>query len=42
VLVGDDHSTDATYLVGLGYQQITEDVPLEVVRHLLLLGTGST
>lgn len=40
VLVGDDHSTDATYLVGLGYQQITEDLPLEVVRHPRNLGYG--
>ncbi len=40
VLVGDDHSSDATYLVGLGYQQITDDLPLEVVRHPRNLGYG--
>jgi hypothetical protein len=32
ILVNDDYSQDATYLVGLGYQQIT-DLPLEVIRH---------
>jgi glycosyltransferase involved in cell wall biosynthesis len=40
ILVGDDHSSDATYLVGLGYQQITDDLPLEVVRHPHNLGYG--
>lgn len=40
VLVGDDHSADSTYLVGLGYQQITEDLPIEVIRHPRNLGYG--
>ncbi len=40
ILVGDDHSSDATYLVGLGYQQITDDLPLEVIRHPRNLGYG--
>jgi methionine biosynthesis protein MetW len=39
VLVGDDHSTDSTYQVGLGYQQTT-DLPLVVVRHPRNLGYG--
>jgi len=39
VLVGDDYSSDATYLVGLGYQQVT-DLPLEVIRHPRNLGYG--
>jgi len=39
VLVGDDHSQDSTYLVGLGYQQST-DLPLTVVRHPANLGYG--
>jgi glycosyltransferase involved in cell wall biosynthesis len=40
VLVGDDHSDDSTYLVGLGYRQITDDLPLTVVRHPSNLGYG--
>ncbi|MGD9797943.1 MAG: methyltransferase domain-containing protein [Acidimicrobiia bacterium] len=40
VLVGDDHSQDATYLVGLGYQQLNTDLPIEVVRHPRNLGYG--
>jgi glycosyltransferase involved in cell wall biosynthesis len=40
VLVGDDHSQDSTYLVGLGYQQITPDLTLTVVRHPENLGYG--
>ena len=40
VLVGDDHSTDSTYLVGLGYQQTTEDLPIEVIRNPRNLGYG--
>jgi 2-polyprenyl-3-methyl-5-hydroxy-6-metoxy-1,4-benzoquinol methylase len=32
VLVCDDHSDDATYLVGLGYQQIAPDLPLSVIK----------
>lgn len=33
VLVCDDHSDDATYLVGLGYGQVRSDLPLTVVRN---------
>lgn len=40
ILVGDDHSSDATYLVGLGYQQTVADLPLEVIRHPRNLGYG--
>jgi len=40
VLVGDDHSQDSTYLVGLGYQQEKADLPLTVVRHPRNLGYG--
>ena len=40
VLVGDDHSQDSTYLVGLGYQQTTTDLPVEIVRHPQNLGYG--
>jgi glycosyltransferase involved in cell wall biosynthesis len=40
VLVQDDHSTDATYLVALGYQQRGTDLPLTVVRHPENLGYG--
>jgi glycosyltransferase involved in cell wall biosynthesis len=40
VLVGDDHSQDATYLVGLGYQQLNTDLPIEVVRNPHNLGYG--
>jgi glycosyltransferase involved in cell wall biosynthesis len=39
VLVTDDASTDATYLVGLGYQQIS-DLPLTVIRQPANLGYG--
>ena len=39
VLVGDDHSQDATYSVGLGYQETT-DLPLTIVRHARNLGYG--
>ncbi len=39
VLVTDDASTDATYLVGLGYQQIS-DLPLTVIRQDENLGYG--
>src|SRR5919106_1829863 len=39
VLVTDDASTDATYLVGLGYQQTT-DLPLTVIRQPENLGYG--
>ena len=40
VLVGDDHSQDSTYLVGLGYQQTNADLPLRIVRHPRNLGYG--
>jgi glycosyltransferase involved in cell wall biosynthesis len=40
VLVCDDHSDDATYLVGLGYGQVRTDVPLTVVRNSRNLGYG--
>jgi len=40
VLVGDDHSQDSTYLVGLGYQQTVQDLPLTIVRHPANLGYG--
>jgi len=39
VYVSDDASDDATYLVGLGYQTLT-DLPLKVVRHQANLGYG--
>ena len=40
VLVFDDHSDDATYLVGLGYRQLVPDFPLTVIRHDHNLGYG--
>ncbi|MDQ1520701.1 MAG: hypothetical protein QOI55_1774 [Actinomycetota bacterium] len=40
VLVCDDNSDDATYLVGLGYQRLGTDLPLTVVRHGHDLGYG--
>lgn len=40
VLVCDDASGDATYLVGLGYKQVSSDLPLTVVRHPQNLGYG--
>ena len=40
ILVGDDHSQDSTYLVGLGYQQQSGELPLTVVRHPRNLGYG--
>ncbi len=40
VLVCDDASHDATYLVGLGYKQLTTDLPLTVIRHPTNLGYG--
>jgi 2-polyprenyl-3-methyl-5-hydroxy-6-metoxy-1,4-benzoquinol methylase len=40
ILVSDDHSADATYLVGLGYQQFDPSLPLEVVRNPHNLGYG--
>jgi len=40
ILVGDDHSQDSTYLVGIGYQQHSADLPLTVIRHPRNLGYG--
>jgi 2-polyprenyl-3-methyl-5-hydroxy-6-metoxy-1,4-benzoquinol methylase len=39
VLVGDDHSQDGTFEVGLDYQAVTH-LPLKVVRHPRNLGYG--
>ena len=39
VLVSDDHSQDSTYLVGLGYQQIS-DLPITMIRQPRNLGYG--
>ncbi len=40
VLVADDHSSDSTYLVGLGYKQLRQSYPIEVLRHERNLGYG--
>ena len=40
VVVNDDFSGDATYLVGLGYQQLDQSLPLEINRHPSNLGYG--
>ncbi len=39
VIVSDDHSQDSTYLVGLGYQQVS-DLPITLIRHPQNLGYG--
>ncbi len=39
VIVSDDHSQDSTYLVGLGYQQIS-DLPITLIRQPVNLGYG--
>ena len=39
VIVSDDHSQDSTYLVGLGYQQIS-DLPITLIRQPENLGYG--
>lgn len=39
ILICDDFSQDATYLVGLGYQQLS-DLPITVIRHPENLGYG--
>ena len=39
VIVSDDHSQDATYLVGLGYQQLS-DLPITLIRQPANLGYG--
>lgn len=40
ILVSDDSSGDSTYLVGLGYQQTTSELPLTIVRQPRNLGYG--
>ncbi|MGO8873421.1 MAG: glycosyltransferase [Acidimicrobiales bacterium] len=39
VIVSDDHSQDSTYLVGLGYQQMS-DLPITLIRQPKNLGYG--
>ncbi len=39
VIVSDDHSQDSTYLVGLGYQQLS-DLPITMIRQEANLGYG--
>ncbi len=39
VIVSDDHSQDSTYLVGLGYQQVS-DLPITLIRQPKNLGYG--
>ncbi len=39
ILICDDYSSDATYLVGLGYQQLS-DLPITVIRQPRNLGYG--
>jgi glycosyltransferase involved in cell wall biosynthesis len=39
VIVSDDHSQDSTYLVGLGYQQVS-DLPITLIRQPENLGYG--
>ena len=40
ILVCDDASRDATHLVALGYQQISPELPITVIRHPENLGYG--
>jgi len=40
VLVCDDASQDSTFLVGLGYQQVSKDLPLTIIRRDENLGYG--
>jgi 2-polyprenyl-3-methyl-5-hydroxy-6-metoxy-1,4-benzoquinol methylase len=40
VFICDDHSHDSTYLVGLGYKQLTPELPIEVIRNPRNLGYG--
>jgi glycosyltransferase involved in cell wall biosynthesis len=40
IFVCDDASQDSTYLVGLGYKQVTDDLPLTIIRHPRNLGYG--
>src|SRR5450631_739223 len=39
VIVSDDHSQDSTYLVGLGYKQVS-DLPITLIRQPQNLGYG--
>ena len=41
VIVSDDHSQDSTYLVGLGYQQVS-DLPITLSASPPTSGTGAT
>lgn len=40
VFVCDDASGDSTHLVALGYQQLSDDLPMKIVRHPVNLGYG--
>lgn len=40
VYIGDNYSTDSTYLVGVGYQHAIGDMPITVQRHERNLGYG--
>jgi 2-polyprenyl-3-methyl-5-hydroxy-6-metoxy-1,4-benzoquinol methylase len=40
IFVCDDASGDSTYLVGLGYKQLSDDLPIDVIRHPENLGYG--
>ena len=40
ILIGDDYSQDSTHLVARGYQQISPELPLRIVRHEHNLGYG--
>ena len=40
VLICDNASEDSTYLVGLGYKQVFDDLPITVVRQPRNLGYG--
>ena len=40
ILVCDDHSSDATYRVGIGLKALYGDLPLTVIRHERNLGYG--
>lgn len=40
LFIGDNHSEDSTFLVGLGYKTLDNDFPVTVVRHPRNLGYG--
>jgi glycosyltransferase involved in cell wall biosynthesis len=40
IFVCDDASGDSTYLVGLGYKELSTDLPLQIIRHPENLGYG--